>query len=493
MALRNDLIALTSAPLNRKAAQSLNYVLDRRTFVKSYAGFDAFIDRAVSDDPKTFNGLCHHLTVLRTEVQRRLVTHEVYVGVDVVDRILFDALYDDACADPCRRVIEVILTSGLHHPGFVLYPLHSFGILGEGWLRFFQPRSTTHLSIKQAGVAVSAQTNSVDGTVDFLRTALKELGIAGRIVRDDIKHNATNPVVKWLTRNPLMVVRITSITGAYYENQRYYMLKLRLGTALLMLLSLLAKKPRSDSRLIAGSSRRINNWQTLDIKHYLTFERIPNQPRNFQVQRVPMNVQPLDLAQLSDLNVDIDPRAWDGRRHTGLLKLAVKTMRKVESGHRNHVLLRPKIGTQGQIFRKVVLSLDYFRRAFSAASRPSEAVVSMAVAFETLLMDFFIRGANGQTIVERAQRCMRRSKATARSGQIVADLFDARNAIVHTGATEADIDLRRAGRAYARCLAFVVARTARAKNGSRTPMADIVGTPRGRKKPKPITNRTNSR
>jgi hypothetical protein len=53
-----------------------------------------------------------------------------------------------------------------------------------------------------------------------------------------------------------------------------------------------------------------------------------------------------------------------------------------------------------------VLSLDWHRRSFSATARDSEAVIALAVAFETLLSDFYAAGVT-EKIVARVGLCLK--------------------------------------------------------------------------------------
>lgn len=63
-----------------------------------------------------------------------------------------------------------------------------------------------------------------------------------------------------------------------------------------------------------GSSRRVNDFQTLDIHHYFVFER-PVRGAYLNMKCVPMNVRPSELADLSSLPIDLVPRLWSKRLH----------------------------------------------------------------------------------------------------------------------------------------------------------------------------------
>jgi hypothetical protein len=161
-----------------------------------------------------------------------------------------------------------------------------------------------------------------------------------------------------------LVVKLTSVTGSYYENQFIYAIKLRLINALLMMLAPFHGVGANTKEL--PTTRQINNWQTLDIHHYLLGEAFkPATPKarvEIDIRRVPMNLNAVDLAHLSDVPVTIDPIAFAQLKNKKRLAEMTAAIEAIERGYREHVTLnRDQETANARVYRKLVLSLDWYR------------------------------------------------------------------------------------------------------------------------------------
>jgi hypothetical protein len=70
-----------------------------------------------------------------------------------------------------------------------------------------------------------------------------------------------------------MLVRLTSFTGDMYENQFVYSLKIRVAAANLLMLHSLSQEAVGPLDRHRNSSF-VNNFETLDIAHYMIGEAI---------------------------------------------------------------------------------------------------------------------------------------------------------------------------------------------------------------------------
>jgi hypothetical protein len=442
------------------------------SFLRQFEGFDDFIFRGDKVDARVAAALEHHLRKARAVLARTLWGQEVFLGIDVIDHLLYD-VYAHTSGDPIKQFFEVVAAEGLHRPGFVLYPLHSFGVLGFGFFRFFQ-NAEFHLMLADAGVALTAQTNSAEASLRFLNGARKSFGIRKRIPNDSVEHFARSRSLKWLERNPLLAVKVRSFTGSYYENQFVYILKLRMSTALIMMLSAMGKQYDRDDFLERSSSARVNNRQTLDIRHYLVFETPPRKRSELLAYCVPMNVARLQLADLSDLSADLDARAWRSKRAIRRLDGIHAALRKIETGYLTHVVIGTKHRVAQRVHRKLLDSIDYFRRAYSAGAKPSEAIVWLAVAFETLLTDHYAPQVNAR-IERRVNICLAGMTGARKYSRAVAELFEHRGAIVHQGRATGDLDLLTPRRAYILCLQHVASLLDHLPRESGSPIGTLLG------------------
>lgn len=456
--------------VRQAASQSLAFLQTRQVEVAGYGDFDVFVDREDSD--KVGNAIEYHLVQVRAALAASLWRRQIFVGVDVIDRLLFDILRRNA-SRVVHDFFDVMFAHGVPSAGLVVYPLHSFGVLGLGLFTFLSG-SRPEIVLKQAKMAVGAQSNRRETSIEFLERSAIALSLDRKIDRTEIDHFIDTRSLKWFDSNPLLVVSISTLTSNYYENQFIYILKLKLSTALIMMLSALGDQEASDNRLLASSSARVNNRQTLDIHHYLVFEPSLSDPKMLQARCVPMNAARLQLSELSDLNVEIYPRTWTRRSAGRQLEAIRAALETVEAGYLKHHILGKKGKLKARVYRKLVDSLDYFRRSHSAGANENETTVSLAIAFDTLLMDAYASGVT-KRLHRRVRLALKGVPGVIKYRAAVVDLFVARGAIVHSGRTDSDFDLLQARRAYVHCFVAVAARLNGLPNKGDHPIGRLLG------------------
>jgi hypothetical protein len=87
-----------------------------------------------------------------------------------------------------------------------------------------------------------------------------------------MEHYERSRPTKWLTRNPLLVVKARTFSNGDYENHRFITLNLERACSLLFMLASLQNGfpvHRNESLFETGG---INNWQTQDIYHFILLE-----------------------------------------------------------------------------------------------------------------------------------------------------------------------------------------------------------------------------
>lgn len=452
--------------------QSLHYLKSKQSTVAAYRDFDTFVARKGEADPKPGNAIEHHLFKLRAAIARSLWRRQAFIGIEVIDQLLFDVVAHSADFI-LKDFFDALFAHGIPSRGVIVYPLHSFGVLGLGFLSFFE-KSQAEIVVKDASLAISAQTNGNEASIEFLERTVAALGLDRHIERSDIEHYVRSRPLKWFRANPLLVVSIATLTSGYYENQFIYVIKLKLSTALIMMLSTVGDRPDPDVRLRQGSSARVNNWQTLDIHHYLVFEPSIRDPKMLQGRCVPMNAARLELAELSDINADIDPRAWSSKRAAHRLERIRLALNALEEGYFEHHVLGNRKKMKAKVYRKVMISLDYFRRSFRASARQEDAIISLAIAFEALLMDAYASGVT-KRLHCRVRLALKGVKGIRKYRAIVVDLFKARGAIVHSGSTEIKLDIVVARRAYIECFIVIADKLKILPSKGDHPMGELLG------------------
>ncbi len=191
-------------------------------------------------------------------------------------------------------------------------------------------------------------------------------------------------------------------------------------------------------------------------------------------RRVPMNVSPLELARLSDISATLSTAALATSRMKRLLPRVSRALKMVERGYLLHVNLASKSKPENRLFRRLVTALDWFRQSFSARANEAEAIVALAVAFETLLTDQYAPG-----IAERLRRrigiCMKGIPGLSAYQASVEAIYYARSSIVHTGEPGHAIEIHRAQVAFTRCFYAIAERLLTWTPTANNAMGDLLG------------------
>jgi len=441
-----DLIADFNA-LESTARTKSTWLAKQTSAVAAYSSVEQLVtadDAAV--DGRWRRSFDHHLRHARAGIARIFMRRDCFVGLSVIDELIFQAVTAGE-TDIAAAVFHAIVGHQLHDPGMIVFPLHGFGIARP--LRdSFRDGPHPHLLLESAGLFVMAQTNDIEKTITLLEGARSPMGIAHGFDAGGIRSYTAGDRLSWLHRNPVMAFRFNSYSQDPYENQLFYQLRMRTLTALLLIASLQAPGLKGEM-----DSSRANNQETLDINHYLRIEVSPRLGR-LEAERIPRNVDELSLVEASDVDVRISLAGWNELSGNGELERHLETLRQIESGYLTHQLLDRRETREASLYVKLVRSLDYFRRSFRTNVRPSERVITLAIAFETLLTDSYSGGVTAR-IRRRATLCLDQAGAPRALNAAVEQLFDARGKFVHSGFGPEDMSLHDARLAYVACLSTV--------------------------------------
>lgn len=433
----------------KKLHNSVAFLEARRADLQKFQSLEDFIEALISEAPKTsiLSGLEFHMAVVRNEVLRELRKKGVFIGQSIIEELTFYVFREGKGSDPFHMVLEWIRDAGLHRPGLLIFPLHGIGILGFGAFRSLgRGDATLEFVLKQAGMVFSPQTNSDRRTMELVQRVTKYLGIKQEVPHDSIEHHLRFPVMAWMTRNPLLFVRVRAASGERFENQRFLTMKLRLCTSFLIFIHTLEAGIPGPKQPAWSSSRSANSWATLDIKHYL-FYQIGNKGR-LEGMRVPITVDRVELAELSSVGIDFTPEIWKKRRSVvGKVKRAFD---RLERAYLEEIVTSDTATPLARATRKLYESLKYFRRSFRPSSEPGERYVNLAIGFETMLLDGGDR-ASRKAIVERLRVALKGVPRAALLVRNVNQVYRARNDVVHSGFAATSVDLRLAQKAFTEC------------------------------------------
>ncbi len=447
--------------------QSIQFLRGRRGVLSNFDDVEEFALRADESRDHVLKACEHHLVRVRAAIAQRLWSRQVFIGVSVIDALVFRAIA--ASPNPVKWVLEFIREGGLHSPGLVIYPVHSLGFLGVGFFQAITGKRLRYIS-RPYGLALSPQTNSFKDTCAFLQDAARVLGVRLKLPMDLIEHWDRSRATKWLTSNPLMALKVHSFPGGYHENQFFLLNKLRFSATFIVMLTSLQPPLSRAVELDRLSSSRLNNHETLDLRHYIVL--FPHKGgRKLSGDCVPMNLGRPALAAISDLGVEIDPVHW--RRPRKLHVRLHRALQAAQGGYFRHGLFN-RDDLPGRVYRQVVRSLTFFRRSFQQRESNDEAIVSLAVAFELLLTDHYLKGIN-KHIQKRLALALRGTPGTRALRKSVAALYAARSEIVHQGVTKQDLDVSMVRRTYVHAFMSVAEKLRRLPAVSGSPIGDILG------------------
>lgn len=460
-------VAVVRVDAKHTVADSIAHLVAHRN---DLANFESVVDLALAtDDNGPLKGVVHHLGRALSALSYELWAEQIFLGASVLDDVLLHAIQDSSNADPLEAAIRLIHEAGIHQPGFVVYPLHSLAIYGAGLLRGVD----LHFFVKSAALLLSPQTNSDKGAVRFLNSAAHRIGVRHRVDPHLVEHWIRSRPIEWLWKNPLIALRVHSFPGGYYENQRLLLSKLEFAASAVHCLAT-RKDPRVSDVSRHFSSLNANNWETLDIYHYLVFYPKPR-TAILGGDCVPFTAQRNRLLELSDFSVDINPKQW--RRTSKDLQRVLDAIRIIESGYFQHAIRLHRTDAQARVYRKISSSLRYFRRSFRRNAPDGEGCVALAVAFEALLTDQ-ATGKIRDRIERRIHLLMRRVRGVTVAILTFQRLYDARCRVVHEGQSS-DLDLREPQALYVELLVRFVERLKQwqPKTTCNEPMRDIMGDP----------------
>jgi len=449
---------------------SVDYLLGQREAMIGFGSIEALYEPELTSNPRIAKACEFHFRMTRVALARELWSHGMYIGVTIIDQVLYWVITTTAAPDPVRAVLEEIRDHGLHRPGLLIFPLISFGILGAGILHAFTT-ARVEFMLERYGMAVLPQSNSLEATMRSLESARRQFGITQRVPTNLIEHWLRSRSTDWLHRNPLMVLRVRSQPGSYYENQRLLITRLQAAAGFVSMLSTLQPQRADDTRRLFSSSM-INNSQTLNVRHYIVLYSKSGRQREMDGDCVPMWLGGTAFADVSDLSIELEPGHWS--RQQDKADRIFRAVDRIHAGYVRHTLVGGGSSPLGRVYRKLFEALKFFRRSFRPSDGRWTAVLSLAIAFEVLTTDSYADGVHNR-VVRRAKLLLRGVAGVRGYGVAVDNLYSARGALVHAGGSAADVDISTAQRAFSHCLVAAAERVRRVRSTSPSPMQDLAG------------------
>lgn len=434
--------------LSTRIKNSVDYLIQNRSTISKYKDIEDFVLRdeeyttKTDEDEETLKACEHHLFQLRSRFSNELWAKEFFLGISVIDQLLFSAFAHTDKANPILHALEIVRDSDVLKPGFVVYPLHSFGVIAVGLFHAYSS-ARVQFQVPGYGLIVAPQTNSFKNTISFLEGSASILGVKKRIPIDLIEHWVRSRPTRWLEKNPLMVLRVHSFPGGYYENQFFLIYKLKIATTLLLMLNAFQTFESSKEGDLFNTSRT-NNWETLDIHHYILFFPKPNSSK-LSGDCIPMNSKSATLAELSSVPVNLDPKFW--RRRMPWSEELINVLDQVGKSYLRYSIGKPKNNVKSRVYQKLFRSLEFYRKSHRITDDKGESAVYLAIAFEILLTDNYSIGVS-EKIYDRVSILLRGIKGNKKLKTAVRELYRARGKYVHAGEVNDTVCLKTARVAF---------------------------------------------
>jgi hypothetical protein len=425
---------------NRTVAMALDALLADRAAVRRFTDSEDLGLYVYEHPDSPVADFVARFEQIRNQLADELWSRQLFVSVEVLDELFFQALHAPH-GDPLQTVLQRLSDHVFGHATVIAFPLHSFGI----HLDAITDRHV-YLSRDDWGIAITSQSNDLARTIATLEDICAGFGLTDCVSTDLIQHWRRSRSARWLEANPLLITKVIAASGSYYGNEPLLMSRLQATTAFLATICALqgAAEVRSD----ALSSRSINNFQTLDIHHYMLLSSVgPGSNGAF----VPISGVRPDVVEMSDLNLVIDPDYWSGV--DARVDQLHDRVEDLYSGYLRCALNPRRDDSQASAYRKVFSSLALFKRSFTQDEW--RATISLATAFEQLL-------THGETkkVISRGKKriklLLKGQAGSDRSALAFERLYEGRCEILHQGRLSTEYDIVEARRLYVDCFIALV-------------------------------------
>lgn len=424
-----------------------NNSLQRLTHKKDYfSGFNGIEDWIFREDEAVVNRESEYLLQIKEHVLRRYRSRDTYVSPAALDHIIFHAVSTCEAADAERAIHTAIAENGLNRTSVVVFPLHSFGFtyLGARVL----VKGIRDLHFEYDNFRLVPQSNSFPATKRAILDYVDAICLPNRAKLDAqlFDHFRRSRDLKWMERNPLMMIHFRFSQYENWDNVLYILEKLAFVTTKLYFIQALSPVDPEDGRYF--STRNTNNFETLDIRHFLT---ISTRRGGIAVNCLPVYVRRPWVFDYVHMNATISIK---GKPDEPWFDDA---LRAIDTVHRGFVAFQLQQQKADLKYYRLASALKYFRRSVKAVAA-EDRVINLNTAFEIMLLDHR-EMAKRHNILERTWRLFRSRTSLRRKiiRERLGALINERNSIIHDGAPPAaELDYRFLFRLFCRLFLFMV-------------------------------------
>jgi len=386
-------------------------------FVRSkekFEGFSSFEDWYIysSDvDEPSANKEIQYLDSIKKYFDFRFRQNDYYISSSGLDQIIFYCIQNSTIDNFISDVVSEVQISNLTDKSIVVFPIHNFGFQFIGIKNIFN-LSLTCLAYED--FQISTQTNSLKKTIELINSfCIKHL--SKPIDKSTLQHFYSSRSLKWLEKNPLLLFSFNFSQLTPFENQGIILEKLAHITNQLYFISVLRSDNSDLGKLF--STKMTNNWETLDLKHFLTINGF-----NQSILCKPIHYKYDLLFNEMHLNIDLLAKT---KKIVKWEREAITCLDKIFDGNKNYLLTGNK---NFKIHHKISNSLKFFRRSVKAINE-EDKIININIAIEALLLDN--EGDKVIKIFDRLEKSLKYYRDKVKSLEQVDKVIKERNNIIH--------------------------------------------------------------
>lgn len=411
--------------------KSLNFIYSKKTNFGTMSYYE-FVDCIINNDPQ-FKGVDFHMIFLRKKIIYTLRQLNIFIGSDTVDELIYYSALQSAQTSFIPTLIALIKNNHFHEHALVVFPVHSFGLLGFGLLDFVMKGKGAKISYTctpAKDISVSAQTGSLEDFISLFKSICRQQRIKApnNDTIETIRHYYRSRNLKWLGSNPLVVFqfRMSRSGSSLYENEFFIRKFFELNAILVYTYFLYDKSKKLVSKYESHfSSANTNNYETMNLYHYLLFSK--NNKNNLKCECVPVHDKKLKIAYTTSLDIEVNStRPAIKKIIEPFRESLVKIFIAVYSPDSKEDQAKKK----KRVMTKLHTALEFYKESFNAIHE-YEKIINLNTAFEVMFLDY--KGA--QNTGTGKEICNRIYKLThsAKSKKSYSELYYKRNEIIHSG------------------------------------------------------------
>lgn len=421
----------------------LNNSLERISRKKDYFNnFDNIEEWFFGEADDILENEIKYLEYIKNSIVTNYWKKDIFISSAALDDIIFYAIKTFDLPDIINGIDDLVNRSYLNRNSVVIFPLHSFGFKYGGLGKIL---GNPNISYKTADFQIFPQSNSYKNSKNNVLAYIEDIKLPNRrkLDVDLFRYYYQSRGLKWFERNPIMLLHFKFSQQERYDNLRFIIQKINFITNKLYILSALGNI--DDETGSSFSTRKTNNWETLDIKHFLT---ITTSKGNSTLNCVPVHFSNFMIYEKMHMNIDLllkrkSIKHWE--------KQAIACIDNFYKGYLNYTLTENRIYA---IYYRISSSLDYFRRSIKSISK-EDKVININIAFESLLLDRQ-EGDKKNKMLDRLWKGLKGKINKKYNLKNIEEAIKERNEIIHNGQpAKQDLDFVDIFKTYCRFILFI--------------------------------------